>query len=64
MKNIDKKRNVYRKRNMIMIFVMHILLSSFLVGCENKSSMWLGTDILNTVRLKSIIITDKIYLWL
>ena len=40
MKNIDKKRNVYRKRNMIMIFVMHILLASFLVGCENKSSMW------------------------
>ena len=40
MKNIDKKRNVYRKRNIIMIFVMHILLSSFLVGCENKSSMW------------------------
>lgn len=39
MKNIDKKRNVYRKRNMIMIFVMHILLASFLVGCDNAGLM-------------------------
>ena len=31
---------MYRKRNMITVLVMHILLASFLVGCENKSSMW------------------------